>query len=168
MLSRDGVWLQMGFGLMTGFIAHLDTARDYILQFTITHTSVHSHIFIAIAWQHLPLADVRDTVKSRCYFTAGGLPPIISSWNRSPWGSWTENVFLLNTCGHSPYLTSSLTRGWVCLLWTCLALSRVRITYMTCYWKFFLVRYRQVLCPGFAKQIMSILLILCYNGSLAT
>jgi hypothetical protein len=41
----------MGFGLMTRFVAHFDTARDYTLQFTITHiyTSVHSHVFTAIA-----------------------------------------------------------------------------------------------------------------------
>jgi hypothetical protein len=32
------VWLQRGFALMTRFIAYFDTARDYILQFTITHT----------------------------------------------------------------------------------------------------------------------------------
>jgi hypothetical protein len=25
-------------------------------------------------------------------------------------------IFQLNTCGHSPHVTSSLTRGWVCLL----------------------------------------------------
>jgi hypothetical protein len=32
---------------MIGFIRPFDTARDYILQFTITHTlySVHSHVF---------------------------------------------------------------------------------------------------------------------------
>jgi hypothetical protein len=33
-----------------GFIAHFDTAHVYTLQFTITHTSFHSHIFITIAW----------------------------------------------------------------------------------------------------------------------
>jgi hypothetical protein len=47
-----------GFGLMTRFIVHLDIARDYTLQFTITYTHVrppharthvHSHIFTAIA-----------------------------------------------------------------------------------------------------------------------
>jgi hypothetical protein len=33
--------------MMTEFIAHFDTLRDYILQFTITHihTSVHSQVF---------------------------------------------------------------------------------------------------------------------------
>jgi hypothetical protein len=28
----------MGFEMMTPFIAHFDTARDYNLQFIITHT----------------------------------------------------------------------------------------------------------------------------------
>jgi hypothetical protein len=27
--------------------------------------------------------------------------------------------FQLNSCGNSPYVTSSLTRSWVCLLWIC-------------------------------------------------
>jgi hypothetical protein len=35
---------------MTGFIAHFDTARDYTLQLTITHTSVHSYVSTAVAW----------------------------------------------------------------------------------------------------------------------
>jgi hypothetical protein len=37
----------MDFGFMKGFIGLFDTARDYTLQFTITHTqtSVHSHVF---------------------------------------------------------------------------------------------------------------------------
>jgi hypothetical protein len=45
-----GVWLEMGFGLMTRCIAHFDTACDYTLQFTIKNTSVHTHVFTAIAW----------------------------------------------------------------------------------------------------------------------
>jgi hypothetical protein len=45
----------MGFGLMTEFIVLFDTSRDYTLHFTITHThtSVHSHVFTAVAWQRL-------------------------------------------------------------------------------------------------------------------
>jgi hypothetical protein len=31
--------------------------------------------------------------------------------------------FQLNTCGYSPYVTSSLTRGWVCRLQLLLALA---------------------------------------------
>jgi hypothetical protein len=43
--------------------------------------------------------------------------------------------FQLNSCGHSPHVTSSLMVGWVCLLWICLALSSVHITHLACYWK---------------------------------
>jgi hypothetical protein len=53
---------------------------------------------------------------SQSYFTTGGMPPISSSWRRAPWDSWPEFFSQLNTCGHSPYITSSLTRGWVCNL----------------------------------------------------
>jgi hypothetical protein len=45
------------------------------------------------------------------------LPPINSSWRQAPWGSRQEISFYPNPCGHSPYITSSLMRGWVsCLL----------------------------------------------------
>jgi hypothetical protein len=52
---------------MTRFIAHFDTARDYTLQFTITHThtSVHSHVFTADARQQLPTAAVALPLDSR-------------------------------------------------------------------------------------------------------
>jgi hypothetical protein len=32
-------------------------------------------------------------------------------------------IFQMNTCGYSPYVTSSLTRGWVCRLQLLLALA---------------------------------------------
>jgi hypothetical protein len=34
----------------------------------------------------------------------------------SPLRLKTSNFFQLNPCGHSPYVTSSLTKGWVCRL----------------------------------------------------
>jgi hypothetical protein len=34
------VWLETGFGLIIGFIGLFDSARDYTLQFTISHTLV--------------------------------------------------------------------------------------------------------------------------------
>jgi hypothetical protein len=40
-------WLHVSFGLMIAFIGLFHTARDYTLQFTITHTYVHSHVFIS-------------------------------------------------------------------------------------------------------------------------
>jgi hypothetical protein len=35
---------------MTGFTGLFDIARDYVLQFTVGRTSVHSHVFTAVAW----------------------------------------------------------------------------------------------------------------------
>jgi hypothetical protein len=51
--------------------------------------------------------------------------------------------FQLNPCGHSPYVTSSLTIEWVCLLWTGFAspLSNVHIAHKVRFWKFILVHY---------------------------
>jgi hypothetical protein len=101
----------------------------------------------------------------------GGLSPISSSWCQAPGSSRPEIFFLqLNPCSHSPYVTSSLTRGWVCLLW--IGLTFVKCTYRTYsmllkilpFWTI----YKSSVSPGFAKQIMPILFILCYNGSLVT
>jgi hypothetical protein len=38
---------------------------------------------------------------------------ISSYWRIAPWDSRPAIIFQLNTCFHSPYITSSLTRGWV-------------------------------------------------------
>jgi hypothetical protein len=56
--------------------------------------------------------------QSQSYFMTGGLPPISSSWRQAPWDTRLEISFpQLNSCGNSPYVTSSLTWKWVCLLW---------------------------------------------------
>jgi hypothetical protein len=60
--------------------------------------------------------------QSRSYFTTGGLPSISLSWRQAPWDR-DQRFFHLNSCGNSPYVTSSLARRWGCLLWICLALS---------------------------------------------
>jgi hypothetical protein len=40
---------------------------------------------------------------------------------------------MLNTCGHTPYVTSSLTRGWVCRLQLLLVLaSAVILRFESC------------------------------------
>jgi hypothetical protein len=44
-------WLETGFELITRFIAHFDTAHDYTLLFTITHTLVST----VTSW--MPLLD---------------------------------------------------------------------------------------------------------------
>jgi hypothetical protein len=60
--------------------------------------------------------------QSQSNFTTGGLPPISVSWRQAPWDS--RSVFIqLNTCGHSPYVTFSMTRKWVCRLQLLLVLA---------------------------------------------
>jgi hypothetical protein len=81
-------------------------------------------------WRQRLSAEVHATFKLPCglrqsqsYFTTGGLPPISLSWRQAPWDSRPAIFFQLNTCGHSPHVTSSLTRGWVCHLQPLLALA---------------------------------------------
>jgi hypothetical protein len=64
-----------------------------------------------------------NSSQSQSYFASGGLPQISPSWRRAPWDSRPGFFPQLNTCDHSPYITSSLTRGWVCHLQLLLALS---------------------------------------------
>jgi hypothetical protein len=56
-------------------------------------------------------------------FTTGGLLPISSSWSRVPRDIGHNFCFQLNTCDHGPYVTSSLTRGWICRLLLLLGLA---------------------------------------------
>jgi hypothetical protein len=53
----------------------------------------------------------------------GGLPPISFVLAASPLRLTPSIFFQLNTCGHSPYVTSSLRRGWVCHLQLLLVLA---------------------------------------------
>jgi hypothetical protein len=107
--------------------------------------------------------------QSQHNYMTGGLPPVSSFRRKAPWGSRLENFLQLNPCGHSSYVTSFLTRGWICLLRIRWALSSVHIANMAGYWKYFLLyTYKSFLCPAFSKQIMPLVLILCYNGSLVT
>jgi hypothetical protein len=54
---------------------------------------------------------------------AGGLLPIHSFWRQAPWGTQEFFIFQMNTCCYSPYVTSSLMRGWVCRLQVLLGLA---------------------------------------------
>jgi hypothetical protein len=88
----------------------------------------------------------------------------------SPLRLTTRDFFQLNPCGHSPYVTSSLTKRWVCPLWICLAICQVYVLHIWHVIKnsFFCTIYKPPVSPGFRKQIMLILCILCYNGSLVS
>jgi hypothetical protein len=60
---------------------------------------------------------VRVTLRLAVYRQSVGL-------GAEPLETHGQNFFFqLNTCGHSPYVTSSLTRGWVCRLQLLLALA---------------------------------------------
>jgi hypothetical protein len=61
--------------------------------------------------------------QNQSYFTTGGLPPISASWRQAPWYSTSNFIFQLNTCSYTRYVTSSMTRGWVCCLQLLLALA---------------------------------------------
>jgi hypothetical protein len=82
---------------------------------------------------HILLSDGLSQIQNR--FKTGGLRPISGSLRQAPWDSRPKIFFQLNPWGHSPYVTS-MTRGWVCLLW-------IRFAY---YWKLFLLHCIQVLC----------------------
>jgi hypothetical protein len=72
--------------------------RDYTVQICLTHTSLLSLLqtSLSVSWLRLP--------------------------NQTLWDSRPE-FFYLNPCGHSPYVTSFLTRGWVCRLQLLLVLN---------------------------------------------
>jgi hypothetical protein len=105
--------------------------------------------------------------QSQSYFTTFGLPPIRSSWRQTPWGSrphffspnWSLAVIVLmqhHLWREIGYVSSEETSR----------VSSVRIAHIACYWN-------SSISPGFAKQILSILLILwttspCYRAPART
>jgi hypothetical protein len=74
-------------------------------------------------WMALPYNWAQSESESEsklCYDC--GLPPISSSW-RQTLETHDQYFFQLNTCRYSPFVTSSLTRGWVGCLQFLLALA---------------------------------------------
>jgi hypothetical protein len=148
--------IQLVITLNYSAIADLHT-----LQITVTHTSVLSllpHvswqrlltveilqllrsclIWMVAPFQLSTLAPTKSSLhrltdkaqsQSQSYFTTGGLPPVTLSWRQAPWYS-QRSFFQMNLCGHSLYVTSSLTRKWVCLLWIGLAFHQVYVSHMS-------------------------------------
>jgi hypothetical protein len=107
--------------------------------------------------------------QSQTYFTTDGLPPISLSW-QVPRGSPPEISFLqLNPCGNSPYVISlDETMGLSLMNRLCLCQMYVsRILYVIDN-SWYCTIHKASLSTGFAKIIMPVLPILCYNGSLVT
>jgi hypothetical protein len=75
-----------------------------------------------------------------------------------------------NSYSHSPYVTYSLMRRWVCLLWICLTFCQLYVSHLQHVVEnsSFCSIIKSSVSIGFAEQFMLILLILCYNGSLVT
>jgi hypothetical protein len=145
----------MGFRFVIGFIGHFNT-QLMAIHFTKHYhrqNSVLSHCLHCAAWQRLRTADIPLPLGSR---TVPGLSyklklstthwllmsesELLYDWRfaasqfvfaTSPFRLRTSNfIFQLNTCGYSLYVTSSLTRRWVCLLRICLAFHQVYISHM--------------------------------------
>jgi hypothetical protein len=108
------------------------------------------------------------TLQSQSYFTTGGLPPVSLFWSQAPWDSRPEIIFQLNPCGHSSYVIFSLTRRWLCLLYLAFLQAYISHIEHVIENSFLHTAYKSSDSTGFAKQIMPILSILCYNGSLVT
>jgi hypothetical protein len=101
----------------SNFISHLNTC-GYSFSVTpsltrawVCHVQMLLVLLNTVILRFGPFFRVRVS-----YFTTGGLPPISSFWKHAPWDSRPAIFFQLNTCDLCPYVTSSLTRGWVCRL----------------------------------------------------
>jgi hypothetical protein len=53
------------------------------------------------------------SAQSQSQFTTGSLSPVSSSWHQAPWDS---RPVIFSSTEHLQYVTSCLTRGWVCRL----------------------------------------------------
>jgi hypothetical protein len=132
-VTINGVWIG-------NWIYWTPTNRNYTLKFTTARTKsnqpasngfqrriflsfrVHvltgwrlSHNFLIKVKVTLPLAVYRQSVRL-------GASPLEAHDQRFS--------FQPNSCGNSPYVTSSLMRRWVYLLWICLALCKVYISHI--------------------------------------
>jgi hypothetical protein len=92
-----------------------------------------SWMWVQIAWMYQGFSDCR---KKLCKESESQL---LHDWRlianqfvlaSSPLRLTTNFFFQLNPCDHSPYVTSSLTRRWVCLLWICLAFGQLNISHI--------------------------------------
>jgi hypothetical protein len=122
----------------TGIIA---ISLNYTLRKSHITSSLHHLTINWLSWSQSQSQSQRHS-----YFTTGGLQPISSSWCQATWDSWPETFLQLNPCGQSPYVTSSDKKMGLSLMNMLGLPSGIRIALITCYWKFFLLHYTQVLC----------------------
>jgi hypothetical protein len=115
---------------------------------------------------HLPQSQSKSKLLYDWQFTANQF--VLAS---RPLRPTTRLFFQLNSCENRPYVTSSLMRRWVCLLWIYLAFRQVYISHtysMLLKISFVCTIHKSSVSTGFTEQIMPILRILRHNGSLLT
>jgi hypothetical protein len=184
---------------MTRFTAHFDTARDYIVQFTVTHKlicpqyGVHYRRLVAAfdggrtrssgfpncPWPQLQTASnsISQRLNASCSLTA-------AKWLlRHDW-RLTANHFVLvaspfklmssdfsnwTLCRHCPYNHSPLWLDDWFVPEEALPFTSVRIAHIACYCESLLfTAYKSYVSRGFAKQIVSSLLILLNKSGSVT
>jgi hypothetical protein len=106
LVSQD-LWLILLCKALGAFIS----ARNFCKALQVHHTFSCDPGSVAVFRRRT------GNLQSQSHFTTGDLPPISSSWRQAPWDSRAEISLQLNPGDHNPYVTSSLTQGWVCLLW---------------------------------------------------
>jgi hypothetical protein len=127
---------------------------NYTLQISHIKFYLHSRTFfftaelptlISLSWFLNTLSKVK--AKSKLLYDWRFLPPI-SCLGVKPLETHNWRLFFqLKACGHSPYVTSSLTRRWFRLLWIGLTFRQVCVSHIYhVNWNFFLLHYTQVLC----------------------
>jgi hypothetical protein len=163
----------MGFGLLER-LYHVITSHYEYKSLTDLHTL---NVTLTIAYRKSsvsspPVARKRGlTIQRKSYFRTGCLPPISSSWRQAPWRSRPEIILFTAEPLRSYSLSTILSddRVGLSLMNKSGLSSSVRIAYIAYYSN---TSFRSIhkfsVSLGFAKQIMSVLRILCYNGSLVT
>jgi hypothetical protein len=158
---------------MKSFLHSLIPFLPLFCQLTILETlnSVlcsNCHLFSLI---FVELNSRLSSTQSESYFTSGGLRPI--RLGIKPFQTHDQYFFQLNTCGYSPYVTSSLTRWWVRrlkLLLEPLQRSHSRVRVPRDSWPYFTVsdsRLPQTRGPGpriYIPQALDSLFVTSYDS----
>jgi hypothetical protein len=98
-------------------LLHTYTPCYYISQTTIWHTITSLLYHLRLSSPETPSIKIPESESESLYdlrFTVNQFVLVPSLLRPT-----TSNIFQLNPCGHSPYVTSSLTRGWVCRFYIC-------------------------------------------------
>jgi hypothetical protein len=155
-------------GSVESFFIFVPLCRQRLCDGSIPVREIHQCLY---RWFHnAEKRDAIDRISLQCHMGRNWAFGFVFVLAPSPLRFTTREIFPTEPL-QSYFLCNILSDERMCLpLMNMLGLlSSVLITHIACYWKFFFCTiYKSSLSPCFAKQIMPILLILCYNGSLVT